>query len=366
MDRADWAGTRQQLLEIDPVNKSRLDELETALFCVCLEDSVPENQHIVSNELLHGDSGNRWFDKSISLIVFGDGSSGINGEHCGLDGTAVVAFIDGMYSEDAAEGAASLGATEQGVTAHRRLEFVLDDAIKQKIEDAAQSFTEYAKNVVTQMYLFENFGGSRIKELKMSPDAFAQLSYQLAHKRSKGFNGATYESIATREYSYGRTEAMRVITPEIISFVEAVENPSLSKEDKIASAQAAATKHITRAKECQSGKAPEQHLWELDMINTRRGKELGVNEELDFFTSPGWIKLRSDYLSTSSSPSINANYFGFGATSPQCIGVGYSIAPDEIKIYFSTHSSVAAEMHKFSEELTKAFLEMEQLLGSNA
>ena len=366
MARADWADTRQQLLEIDPVNKSRMDEIETALFCICLEDRIPENKQEIADQLLHGDSGNRWFEKAVSLIIFGDGSSGINIEHCGLDGTTVLAFVDALHAEDAATAAATLDATEQGVAAHRRVDFILNDALKKKLQDAATSFADYAAAMATQTYSFEKFGAKRAKELGMSPDAMAQLAFQLAHKRSKGFNGATYESIATREYSYGRTEAMRVITPEIFDFVESFDDPAKSVEEKTESLKAAAAKHVGRAKECQVGKAPEQHLWELEMINTRRGAALGVTEELDFFASPGWLKLRNDYLSTSSCPSVNVDYFGFGSTSTQCIGIGYVLMPDHINIYFSTPTSVATEMHKFSEELTKTFLEMEQLLGSSA
>ena len=366
MARADWADTRQELFAIDPVNEQRMDEIETALFCICLEDMVPGNKQEAADQLLHGDSGNRWFEKAVSLVVFGDGSSGINIEHCGLDGTTVLAFVDALHAEDAAAAALTLDATEQGIASHRRIDFILTDALKQKLESAAKSFADYAAAMATQSYTFQNFGANRSKELGLSPDAFAQLAYQLAHKRAKGFNGATYESIATRGYDHGRTEAMRVITPEIFTFVEDFDDPAKSAEEKIESLRAAAARHVGRAKECQIGHAPEQHLWELQMIQTRRGAALGVEEELEFFNSPGWLISRNDYLSTSSCPSINVDYFGFGCTSAQCIGIGYVLMPDHINIYFSTPTSVAPEMHKFADELTRALTEMEQLLASTA
>lgn len=362
--RADWTQTRQELFEIDPVNAERMDEIERALFCICLEDQVPESKQVVADQLLHGDSGNRWFDKAVSLLIFGDGSSGINIEHCGLDGTTVLAFVDALHAEDAAAAAASLGAREQGVPNFRRIDFVLNDDVKQKIENAGKEFADYAADMATQTYSFESFGANRAKELGISPDAMAQLGYQLAHRRSKGFNGATYESIATRGYDHGRTEAMRVVTPEIFAFVETFDNPAASQQEKIEALRAAAGKHVARAKECQIGQAPEQHLWELQMIKDRRGGELGVTEELDFFQSPGWLKLRDDYLSTSSCPSVNVDYFGFGCTSAQCIGIGYVLMPEHINIYFSTPKSVADEMHKFADELTRALTEMEELLAS--
>jgi Choline/Carnitine o-acyltransferase len=69
--------------------------VETALFCVCLDDTTPRDTQQPCALLLHGDGGpNRWYDKSLSLIVFPDGRAGLNVEHCELDGTTVTDFLD--------------------------------------------------------------------------------------------------------------------------------------------------------------------------------------------------------------------------------------------------------------------------------
>ena len=91
--RAEWAESRDALRRLDG-NAEALDALETALFCVCLDDHTPADEKDACDHLLHGDSGNRWFDKSVSFIVFADGTAGINIEHCGLDGTTVLSFVD--------------------------------------------------------------------------------------------------------------------------------------------------------------------------------------------------------------------------------------------------------------------------------
>ncbi|MGP3998582.1 choline/carnitine O-acyltransferase [Streptomyces sp. 8N706] len=51
---------------------------------------------------------------------------------------------------------------------------------------------------------------------------------QLAYQRAKGHLGATYESIATRQFRHGRTEAMRVVTPEMRDFVAGMTDPDAS------------------------------------------------------------------------------------------------------------------------------------------
>ncbi|WP_433477554.1 choline/carnitine O-acyltransferase [Spirillospora sp. CA-142024] len=358
--RAEWAASRAALLALG--NEKALDDVETALFCVCLEDFVPENTLDACDHLLHGDSGNRWFDKAVSFVVFGDGTAGINVEHCGLDGTTILSFVDALLSAPPEKASQRSGARSQGLPAIEPIEFVLDDAVRGDIQDAASSFAAYGAATATTTVSFDGFGTDEIKRLKMSPDAFVQMAYQLAHKRAKGHAGATYESIATRQYQHGRTEAMRVVTPEVLRFVEIMDDPAAGPAPRRDAFRAAADAHVRRAKECQAGQAPEQHLWELQLIQKRRGAELGVTEQPSLFETPGWTVMRDDYLSTSSAPSVNIQYFGFGSTSEQCIGVAYVLLPDRFNVYLSTPRAVADAMRVFAGGLREAVRELRELL----
>ncbi|WP_326943522.1 choline/carnitine O-acyltransferase [Amycolatopsis sp. NBC_01307] len=345
--RAEWAASRQAL--IDAGNAEALETLETALFCVCLDDVTPSTTLEAADQLLYG--ANRWYDKAVSLIVFEDGTAGINVEHCELDGTTILGFTDALLS-----GERLPRDTSDGVPGFEPVEFTLTDALREDARAAGESFAAYADATATQTVSFD-FGANRVKELGMSPDAFAQMAYQLAHKRAKGLTGATYESIATRQFRNGRTEAMRVVTPEVFRFVAAMEDGS--PEEKREAFRTAAAKHVSRAKECQAGDAPEQHLWELQLIAKRRGD----TETPALYSSPGWLKMRDDYLSTSSAPSVNIQYFGFGSTSPQCIGIAYVLLPDRWNLYLSTPKHVSSEMYRFADELAKAVSELQELLA---
>nr|WP_184478619.1 choline/carnitine O-acyltransferase [Saccharopolyspora gloriosae] len=357
--RADWARTRQRLLDLG--NADELDTVESALFCVCLEDFAPTDTQEACDQLLHGDSGNRWFDKAVSLIVFEDGRAGINVEHCGLDGTTILTFVDSLLNSAPEQHAANSGARSQGTPEVAGVEFTLDDALRAEVRAAAGAFATFAAETSNKILAFEDFGSDRAKRLGMSPDAFVQMAYQLAHKRTKGI-GATYESIATRQWRHGRTEAMRVVTPEIVEFVTAMDDPAADAAKRTAAFRAAADKHVARAKQCQAGDAPEQHLWELQLIQRRRGAELGATEPLALYDTPGWNIMRDDYLSTSSAPSTNIQYFGFGSTSGKCIGVAYVLLPDRLHIYLSTPLPVSGGMYAFADNLRTAMRELEDLL----
>ncbi|MGP3924083.1 choline/carnitine O-acyltransferase [Streptomyces sp. 8N616] len=364
MARAEWAAARESLLACHPRNADALDDVETALFCVCLEDFAPADTQGTCDELLYGDRGNRWFDKAVSFIVFADGRAGINVEHCELDGTTILSFTDALLSTPAEEHSRQSGARSQGLPALEPIVFELDDALRAQVRSAADAFAAYGESTATATVSFEDFGATAAKALRVSPDAFVQVAYQLAHQRAKGHLGATYESIATRQYRYGRTEAMRVVTPEMLEFVAAMDDPAADADTRRAAFRAAAEAHVTRAKECQAGQVPEQHLWELELIQRRRGAELGVLEQPALYRTPGWVTMRDDYLSTSSAPSANIQYFGFGSTSSRCIGVAYVLLPERFNVYLSTPIAVADEMRVFADRLREAVGELRELLAS--
>ena len=366
MARAEWAAARESLRACGPRNADALEDVETALFCVCLEDYAPTSVQEACDHLLYGDRGNRWFDKAVSLIVFDDGRAGINVEHCELDGTTILSFVDALLGSPAEEQAREAGARSQGQPAVEPLVFTLDDTLRAQARSAADAFAAYGAETATTTVSFDDFGANAAKALKVSPDAFVQLAYQLAHQRAKGLVGATYESIATRQYRLGRTEAMRVVTPEMLDFVAAMEDPAADGDTRRAAFRAAAGKHVARAKECQVGDAPEQHLWELELIQRRRGAELGVTEQPTLYRTPGWLTMRDDCLSTSSAPSANIQYFGFGSTSRRCIGIAYVLLPERFNLYLSTPKPVAGGMHAFADRLREAVGELRALLADEA
>jgi carnitine O-acetyltransferase len=362
MARAEWATARGELIAAHHDNAAALETIETALFNICLDEVAPENDLAACNNLLYGSSANRWYDKAISLIVTANGAAGVNAEHCMLDGMALMGFVDVLHARNAPATSAHSTIMSMGMPAFAPIHLNLTEDLRRKTREAAQSFKAYGDTTASKLYAFSAFGANRVKELGLSPDAFVQLALQLAHVRTKGFVGATYESIATRQYDHGRTEAMRVITPEILEFVAAMQDEAAGQADKVRRLRAAADSHVRRAKECQEGQAPEQHLWELMLIQKRGSKAIDVAEELTLFTSPGWLKMRHDYLSTSSLMSDIVTFFGFGSTSIDCIGVGYAVRSDGFYAYLCTGKSGVIYLSRFAANLRDAMLELEDLL----
>ncbi|AKU14942.1 choline/carnitine O-acyltransferase [Luteipulveratus mongoliensis] len=363
--RAEWAADRQALLQLDPANAAALDIIETALFCVCLEDDRPGDAETAGDLLLYGGRGNRWFDKALSFIVFADGTAGINCEHCCLDGTTVVSLVDALHETPAREASGRSGAEGQGTPAPVPIRFVLDTRLEKAVEDAGDAFADYGASTATTTVSMD-VGTDQLKALGVSPDGLAQMAFQIAHRRTKGHVGATYESIAMRHYRHGRTEAMRVVTPEVVDLLVAMDEPGADDNARRAALRAAIDAHVARARQCQAGDAPEQHLWELLMIQQRQGAELGATEPLALYETPGWRIMRDDYLSTSAVPSANVQYFGFGATGQSCIGVGYALLPNRFNAYLCTAREAGEALQLFADQLREVVSELRALLAGGS
>ena len=89
-----WFEAREELLKVDKSNVEVLEAIESCLFFACL-DHAPQNstdversQKDIFKQMLTGsgnryNGSNRWFDKTIQLIVSMDGANGMCYEHTG-------------------------------------------------------------------------------------------------------------------------------------------------------------------------------------------------------------------------------------------------------------------------------------------
>ena len=86
-NRTTWAETRNKFFKRG-TNRTSLDVIERAAFVLVLDDYAydydPEDESKLNEYgslLLHGKCSDRWFDKSIQIIIGSNGKLGGNGEH---------------------------------------------------------------------------------------------------------------------------------------------------------------------------------------------------------------------------------------------------------------------------------------------
>ncbi|XP_073419730.1 carnitine O-palmitoyltransferase 2, mitochondrial isoform X2 [Dendrobates tinctorius] len=334
-DRNTWALVRQKLH--DNGNQEALRKVDSAVFCLCLDD-FPTRDHIhLSHNLLHGSGMNRWFDKSFSIIMTEDGTAGINFEHSWGDGVAVLRFQNEIFKDSTERPSVSPQSTPAAVDSSKavqKLIFNLDDSLKAVVSDAKRKFNALVGSLSIEAMEFKRGGKEFLKTQKLSPDAISQLSFQMGFFRQYGQTTATYESCSTAAFKHGRTETIRPASIYTKKASEAfVKSPSKYSPAELKEMLHSCSKyHGQLTKEAAMGQGFDRHLFALRYMAAGKGMTVP-----DLFQDPAYARINHNVLSTSTLTSPAVQVGGFAPVVPDGFGVGYGVHDDWIGCNISSY-----------------------------
>ncbi|XP_062318683.1 carnitine O-palmitoyltransferase 1, liver isoform isoform X1 [Osmerus eperlanus] len=374
-ERTPWANARDTYFSRGK-NKQSLDAIEKAAFFVTLDDTDQryDTENPVTSltsyakSLLHGKCYDRWFDKSFNLIIFKNGSMGLNAEHAWADAPIIGHLWEQVLSMDPVK----LGYTEEGhckgephpsLPGPQRLLWDIPTECQDVIQSSLKVAMVLADDVDSHIYPFTIFGKGLIKKCRTSPDAFIQIALQLAHYRDKGKFCLTYEASMTRLFREGRTETVRSCTMETCAFVRAMMGDE-KREERLRLLKVAAEKHQNLYRLAMTGQGIDRHLFCLYVVS----KYLGVDSPfLKEVLSEPWR------LSTSQTPLQQVALFdlarhpeyvtaggGFGPVADDGYGVSYIILGEEhINFHISSkHSSPETDSLRFGGTIKQAMMDI--------
>ncbi|XP_049929896.1 carnitine O-palmitoyltransferase 1, liver isoform isoform X2 [Epinephelus moara] len=374
-ERTPWAKAREAFFSRGR-NKQSLDAVEKAAFFVTLDDT--EQRYDAANpvksldsyakSLLHGKCYDRWFDKSFNLIVFKNGTMGLNAEHSWADAPIIGHLWEHVLSMDPVK----LGYTEEGhcrgephpnLPGPQRLSWDLSTECQEAIESSLLVAKPLADDVDSHIFPFNDFGKGLIKKCRTSPDAFIQIALQLAHYRDKGKFCLTYEASMTRLFREGRTETVRSCTMETCAFVRAMIRDE-TREERLMLLKQAAEKHQNMYRLAMTGQGIDRHLFCLYVVSKYLGEDSPFLKEV---LSEPWR------LSTSQTPLQQLELFdlvkhpeyvssggGFGPVADDGYGVSYIIVGENLINFHisSKHSSSETDSHRFGANIRQAMLDI--------
>ncbi|CAJ0649699.1 6747_t:CDS:10 [Entrophospora sp. SA101] len=337
-DRDSWTVAREHLLTLSPQNRETLNLIESALFVVNLDDySSGDNLDQFLGNIFHGNGYNRWFDKSMSIIVESNGVAGMHGEHSPCDALVTAFIAEWTLIEPTDLDAKTSG---RKIPSPRRIRFVTNQQTLKFIQDAEKRISQViADSDVTVLHSSE-YGTHFIKKI----DAYIQMVIQLAYYKLHRKVVPTYETGSTRQFRHGRTETIRTLSAESKAFVEGMENNSLSTKEKYGLLQAAVKAHSEYTRDASNGKGCDRHLLGLRLL-------LKEGESHPLFQHPIFAKSQEWLLSTSGlTTGTKFNGTGFGCVYPNGYGINY--LPGEHVLKFgmeSKKSSTETDTKKFKE-----------------
>jgi carnitine O-palmitoyltransferase 2 len=198
-----WANSRQHLQSLTSTNRDNLHKIDSALLLVCLDSQTYDQADRSSQALgfLHGlyelpldqlaaqalSSNqvqlNRWFDKSMQIIVTANGVAGGCFEHSWADGIIWQQALHKIY-EDSIQNrfVADLNDHVDDVRS-TEITFTLDDRSKHELNEARKRFLKFASSVQMRVIEYENMDRGYLKSKRISPDFVFQLAFQMAYYR---------------------------------------------------------------------------------------------------------------------------------------------------------------------------------------
>lgn len=314
-NRKIWAGLRDVLTRDPESNNAEcLSTVDSAVFILCLDYTAPQTGAELCGNMLCGTSEvvkgvqigtctNRWYDK-MQIIVCGNGSAGINFEHTGVDGHTVLRMASDVYTDTILRFAKSINGQAPSLwastspdpskrdpdsfgdvcTTPHKLEWDMVPELSTAVRFAETRLADLIQQNEFETLDFAGYGKAFIVSMGFSPDAFVQMAFQAAYYGLYGRLENTYEPAMTKIFLHGRTEAIRVVTPESAHYVQTFwgENPA---QQKIEALKKATQKHSSITKECAKALGLDRHLYALYCVWQRAVDDEGAEAASSHGTS---------------------------------------------------------------------------------
>lgn len=376
-NRTEWAKFRSKFCS-DGANWNSLKVIDTAAFVVILDDYSydydPEDPSQLNNfgrKVLHGKGYDRWFDKSLCLIVGQNARIGLNAEHSWADAPVVGHFWEYVLVNDSE----ILGYDENG-NCKGEVFTPSPSAIKLRWVFPKEATDVMEKSLITAEAMIEDldlyilpffkFGKGAAKKGNLSPDAFIQLSLQLTYFRNAGQFCQTYEACMTRLFRDGRTETVRPCTNEAATWVRAMDDPNVDKKTKLDLLKLACAKHQKSYQDCMTGKGVDRHLFCLYVVSKYLEEKSPFLEKVlsePWRLSTSQTAVRGEYLDVRKYPELISCGGGFGPVADDGYGVSYIIIGED-RIFFhvsSKKSCPTTSSSRFAEMLGQSLTDVKNL-----
>lgn len=358
LSRSEWASLRKSLIRNFPSVAKAIETVEKSLFVLCLDHPGSMNDEDLSRDLLYGGPGQRWFDKSLQLIVPGKGRLGINFEHSRRDGTSMGRFVRHICNGTRQDGLVSGEApVAEEVTP------VAGSELKEAVTYAKREASRLFSRTCFSLLRFNDFGKDRIKGLDVSPDGFLQTSLFLAQKRAWGSVRSAFESVMLRQFQQGRTEGMRPFNEGTKQFLQLIEEQGNSRSECAEALRSALNLHKNRISQCMNGEGIDGILGLLLAIGEGKVGNRPLDNLPSIYRSPAWRVLQDIAISTSTTSGEGIESAGYGPAQEDGLAVRYLQRPDHLILSVTGFSSFESARKAFIEQLPGVLKDMEQLLS---
>lgn len=361
LERTPWAEMRSRLMALHPENFHYLRTIETAIFVATLDDANPTSEVELFQESLGGTPIDKWFDKSLNLIFFENGTAGSNCDHTPVDAMVLVAstyYNDLFIAKNKGKWQGST--TKRDLPEPVQLIFHVDDVIRDNIIKAKLYHKQVSDNLQCNAKFYTKYGKTYLRRNNLHPDTHVQLALQYAYYKIHEKPGPTYETATIRRFYNGRTETMRSCTSEALEWSKSMCNKNTSEQTKYNLYLKASNKHNRLMSEAQEVKGCDRHLLGLYLL----GREQGLPVP-QIFTDPAFTKSGGggNFALSTSFVGYTTVYGGVAPMVEDGYGCFYHMEPKQIAaVVTSWRSCKETDSVVFMNEVHQCLTEMGDMI----
>ncbi|CAG5110532.1 Oidioi.mRNA.OKI2018_I69.chr2.g4923.t1.cds [Oikopleura dioica] len=403
-ERDSWAEIREEILENDN-NKKAMEMIDNSMFVLALDSRAYQSADELLREGIGGPAINRYYDKSLTIVIGECGMPVINFEHAWGDGAAVLSFMTKMnaYVKDSLKNGDCILTNDNCSSVKNSgnlelLSFELDEKIKTKAREIAKEHDAKNSRLESKHLLLGNAPLTNVgqywkegdfqsgedqglqryqprldEKVKIGADGFLQLALQLAGRKYYGHPVSAYESASTSMFKMGRTECIRPATKEAQACCEEYLRENIDNQKFAELIRAAIKRHNQQTKDCLGGNGWDRHIFGL---RVQHGEQQVPMHEV--FGTEVFAGLYDFPISTSTLNSDNISTGGFGPVTQNGFGIGYIIRKDWIAVTLSgfkvkkklgnrkngQNKDQGADVQEFAKLVEEAFLTMKTAIDS--
>ncbi|KAJ7319508.1 hypothetical protein OS493_035818 [Desmophyllum pertusum] len=334
--RDTWHELRERLISLDRNNQRNLDLIETSLFALVLDENEPSTETEVCREAVVGDCRNRWFDKSVSILVFKSGRLATLCDHTPFDGVVEINSIILALKYLEERGGEWKGSPE--IKNHfkpQELVFKVDDVICRAVEQAVQTYQQAAATVNVMVYAMREY------------DCIASLR-PLTRQLRRG------------NFTMDGQKTVRSCTVEGTAWCKAMFDENTDNSTRLRLFREACTKHNRLMKEAVDGQGIDRHLLGLQLIAASEGMPTPA-----IFTDKAWTASGggATFVLSTSCVGFSSILGGCAAMVKDGYGAFYSIEENKMNFVIATFTnSDVTDANKFQDALGESFKDMRSLL----
>ena len=346
-----------QQLSVSKVNAESLQSIANSLVVLSIDKESTNSDEAIQNLLLSGK--NKYFDKTLQIVITIAGELGYSVEHTAVDGTTIFAVIQYVQDRLTSTDMESIE-TEEHPKA-KKLDWQLPVELLEELHTLEIENEKTIQNYFIQVQKFGAFGTDEIKQLGFSPDSFFHMALQIAQYKTFATMRSTYEAVSMRVFKEGRTECIRPSSAENLTLAKAIVEEQLEPRLVYRLMQNASNAHSVRLKEARKGFGVERHLFGLQQIFLMFGDELGIEKSPALFSDPGYLTMRHDFISTSNMTHPQVKSCVFGPVVEEGYGIFYVLLKNELIVNFTSFSRDEQDARLLARNLDTALKELRDI-----